>query len=76
MNDMTGRELHIGDKVAYIFVPYGKAVAEHGGTGIVTKIDESKPRPVQVDFGESKSSYVPHKLVILQKWDTRCLQKL
>jgi hypothetical protein len=67
MNDMTGRELHIGDKVAYIFVPYGKAVAEHGGTGIVTKIDEDKPRPVQVDFGESKNSYVPHKLVILEK---------
>ena len=69
MKDMTGKELQIGDKVAYIFVPYGKAVAECGGEGTIIHIDESKSRPVQVDFGECKNSYAPHKLVIIQsKW--------
>lgn len=67
MNDMTGRELQIGDKVAYIFVPYGKAVPEHGGTGIVTKIDEDRPMPIQVNYGEKKSRCLPHKLVILER---------
>ena len=63
MKDITGREIKIGDKVAYIYVEYGKAVPECGGMGEIVNIDESKYRPVQVDFGECKQSYNAHKLV-------------
>ena len=65
MKDITGRTIKIGDTVGYIYVEYGKSTPEYGGTGKVTKIDEEKSRPVQVDFGECKQSYTPNKLIIL-----------
>ena len=63
MKDMTGREIKIGDKVAYIYTPYNKDRVECGGIGKIVNIDENKCRPVQVDFGETKQSYNAHKLV-------------
>ena len=65
--DMTGRILKVGNEVAYVYVEYGKSTPECGGIGIVSKIDETRTRPVQVDFGEYKQSYTSNKLIIINK---------
>ena len=64
-HDMTGRILHVGDTVGYIYAEYNKNRIVYGGTGKVISINEEKCRPIQVDFGEAKQSYEPHKLIIL-----------
>ena len=62
-HDMTGRILHVGDTVGYIYPEFNKDEVTYGGTGKVVNIDEEKCRPIQVDFGETKQSYNAYKLV-------------